>query len=117
MRGKFLVLHDSTAYFAARYGISGQENLHGVNHNATRDGMRHTLYVRRNLRRGDYRCVLVQQGLAQKLRNVIEDEITAGDTKIVEIDPLGVGLPLDENAYGEILRGVSSAFIRCLTAS
>ena len=110
LSGHFLVLHDSTAYFAARYGIRGKESLYAAHHNATRDGMRHTLRVHKKLRSGKYRCVVVQPQLPRKVRKRLLDS----DTRVVVIDPLGVSLSQDETFYANLLRSVAEGFRQCL---
>ncbi len=107
---KFLVLHDSTAYFTARYGIRGKERLYAARHNATRDGMRHTLNVRKKLRSGDYRCVIVQPQLPHEVRT----RLLGSETRVVVIDPLGAKLPQDETFYAALLRSVAAGFRECL---
>ncbi len=107
---KFLVLHDSTAYFTARYGIRGKERLYAARHNATRDGLRHTLNVRKKLRSGDYRCVIVQPQLPREVRT----RLLGSDTRVVVIDPLGAKLPQDKNFYASLLMSVAEGFRECL---
>ena len=112
--GKFLVLHDTTAYFTARYGIDGEggedkERLYGARHNGTRDGVRHTLRVRQGLRRGDYRCVVVQPQLPRAVR----ERFLGFGVRVVEIDPLGVLLGEDGDFYARLLRGVAGGFREC----
>ena len=112
--GKFLVLHDTTAYFTARYGIGGEggqdkERLYGARHNGTRDGVRHTLRVRQGLRRGDYRCVVVQPQLPRAVR----ERFLGFGVRVVEIDPLGVLLGEDGDFYARLLRGVAGGFRGC----
>ena len=112
--GKFLVLHDTTAYFTARYGIGGEggedkERLYGARHNGTRDGVRHTLRVRQGLRRGDYRCVVVQPQLPRAVR----ERFLGFGVRVVEIDPLGVLLGGDGDFYARLLRGVAGGFREC----
>ena len=111
LSGHFLVLHDSTAYFAARYGIRGKERLYAAHHNATRDGMRHTLRVHKKLRSGKYRCVVVQPQLPRKVRKRLLDS----DTRVVVIDPLGASLSQDETFYANLLRSVAEGFRQCLS--
>ena len=107
---RFLVLHDATAYFTARYAIRGKERFSVGHHNATRDGVRHTLRVRRGLREGRYRCVVVQPQLPRAVR----ERFSGGGIRVVEIDPLGVGLVQDRNFYANVLRGVARGFRECL---
>ena len=107
---KFLVLHDSSAYFTARYGIRGKERLYAARHNATRDGMRHTLNVRKKLRSGDYRCVIVQPQLPREVRT----RLLGSETRVVVIDPLGAKLRQDETFYAALLRSVAAGFRECL---
>ena len=110
LSGSFLVLHDSTAYFAARYALRGGERLYVARHNATRDGMRHTLRVRKKLRDGGYRCVVVQPQLPREVR----ERFLGSETRVVVIDPLGVLLPMDEAFYARLLRSVAEGFRKCL---
>ncbi len=110
LSGSFLVLHDSTAYFAARYALRGGERLYVARHNATRDGMRHTLRVRKKLRDGGYRCVIVQPQLPREVR----ERFLGSETRVVVIDPLGVLLPMDEAFYARVLRSVAEGFRKCL---
>ena len=112
--GKFLVLHDATAYFTARYGIDGEggedkERLYGARHNGTRDGVRHTLRVRQGLRRGDYRCVVVQPQLPRAVR----ERFLGFGVRVIEIDPLGVSLLRGKDFYARLLRGVAGGFREC----
>ena len=112
LSGDFLVLHDATAYFTARYAIHGKERLSAARHNATRDGMRHTLRVRQKLRRGDYRCVVVQPQLPREVR----ERFLGSGTRVVVIDPLGASLAEDKDFYASLLRSVAEGFRKCLVS-
>ena len=112
LSGDFLVLHDATAYFTARYAIHGKERLSAARHNTTRDGMRHTLRVRQKLRRGDYRCVVVQPQLPREVR----ERFLGSGTRVVVIDPLGASLAEDKDFYASLLRSVAEGFRKCLVS-
>ena len=91
---------------------SGKERLSAARHNTTRDGMRHTLRVRQKLRRGDYRCVVVQPQLPREVR----ERFLGSGTRVVVIDPLGVSLAEDKNFYASLLRSVAEGFRKCLVS-
>ena len=131
LTGRFLVLHDATSYFVERYKIKSQENLYGAGHNATRDGMRHSLAVRKKLREGKYRCVFVQTQVPQEVRDrLLASQGQGAKTKIIEINPLSnqfgnqfgnqIGTtrskdsPQSFDAYGDLLRAIAQAFYNCL---
>ena len=124
LAGKFLVLHDATAYFVERYKIQQQENLYAAAHNATRNGARHSLTVRKKLREGKYQCVLVQAQAPQEVRARSGDWLFAAqskngkNTKVIEINPLGAmaGEHLLEGSdyYADLLLTIAQAFQSCL---
>ncbi len=129
LEGRFLVLHDATSYFVERYKIKRQENLYGAGHNATRDGMRHSLDVRKKLREGKYRCVFVQAQAPQAVRDrLVADQgqvaktqvekTQVEKTKVIEINPLsakgGEVLQKDVDSYAGLLRSIAQAFRDCL---
>ena len=135
LTGRFLVLHDATSYFVERYKIKSQENLYGAGHNATRDGMRHSLAVRKKLREGKYRCVFVQTQVPQEVRDrLLASQGQGAKTKIIEINPLSQQLsnqlskqlnkhmgttrskdsPQSADAYADLLRAIAQAFRNCL---
>ena len=120
LAGNFLVLHDATAYFVERYKIQQQENLYAAAHNATRNGARHSLTVRKKLREGKYQCVLVQAQAPQEVRDrlLAAQSKNGKNTKIIEINSLGAmageHLLQGSDYYADLLLTIAQAFQSCL---
>ncbi len=108
----YLVFHDATAYFAARYRLN-QVGAFAVNPEI-RPGARHLSALRRRIRDEGVACVFIEPQFSPAL----VEAVTGGTAvRVATLDPLGVGLAPGPEAYFALMRTLAEALATCLGAA
>jgi len=105
----YLVFHDATAYFAARYRLN-QVGAFAVN-SEIRPGARHLSALRRRIRDEGVACVFIEPQFSPAL----VEAVTGGTAvRVATLDPLGVGLAPGPEAYFRMMRALADNLVTCL---
>ncbi len=105
----YLVFHDATAYFAARYRLN-QVGAFAVNPEI-RPGARHLSALRRRIRDEGVACVFIEPQFSPAL----VEAVTGGTAvRVAPLDPLGAGLAPGPEAYFRIMRALADNLVACL---
>ena len=105
----YLVFHDATAYFAARYRLN-QVGAFAVNPEI-RPGARHLSALRRRIRDEGVACVFIEPQFSPAL----VEAVTGGTAvRVATLDPLGAGLARGPEAYFRMMRALAGNLVTCL---
>ena len=105
----YLVFHDATAYFAARYRLN-QVGAFAVNPEI-RPGARHLSALRRRIRDEGVACVFIEPQFSPAL----VEAVTGGTAvRVATLDPLGAGLAPGPEAYFRMMRALADNLVTCL---
>ena len=105
----FVSMHDTTHYFAQRYGLHATDNLFSGEH-AT-PSVKQLRAFQTTIEQSDVRCILTDPNTSAKWTRTLSD---LSDVKVASIDALGVTNP-DEN-YLSTLNTLSDTLMSCLTS-
>ena len=103
------MFHDAYQYFENRYGLkaSGSITLSPeLPSNATRiKNLQHMLKEK------SIKCVFTEPQFNKKAVDVL---IEGTNTKVLQLDPLGVSIEAGENQYFGLMRNLAQSFKKCL---
>ncbi|MCH8154546.1 MAG: zinc ABC transporter substrate-binding protein [Proteobacteria bacterium] len=105
----YLVFHDATAYFAARYRLN-QVGAFAVNPEI-RPGARHLSALRRRIRDEGVACVFIEPQFSPALVEAVTGGTAA---RVATLDPLGAGLAPGPEAYFALMRALADDLLACL---
>ena len=105
----FLVFHDSTQYFEARFDLAAAGALSLAD--GAGPGPAHVAELRDRVAETGVACLLAEPGTNPGLAEAVLGESGA---RLVEIDPLGVAFEPGPHAYPALLASLGEAFSRCV---
>lgn len=106
----FLLLHDSTQYFEARFGLQAAAAISLAD--GAVPGPARLLQIRDRITESDARCALAEP---QSDTRLIRTAAGTHALKIVAMDPLGAELTPGPAFYAELLHGLAISFADCLS--
>ena len=101
--------HDAWQHFDTHYGL----NFAGaVTLDVSRlPGAKHVQDIRKIVEEKQAVCLFQEPQFSPTL---VKTLVEGSDIRIGELDPLGMGLPLDDNTYITLLRQAAERFQQCL---
>ncbi len=105
----YMVLHDAYQYIESDYGL----NLQGVISIRPElgSGIEQVLKLRRRIADSEVRCVFSEPQFSSR---IVATVVEGSDARIVDLDPLGVGLNSGSEAYFELMRAFVDTMATCL---
>jgi zinc transport system substrate-binding protein len=105
----YLSFHDAWQHFDTHYGL----NFAGaVTLDVSRlPGAKHVQDIRKIVEEKQAVCLFQEPQFSPTL---VKTLVEGSDIRIGELDPLGMGLPLDDNTYITLLRQAAERFQQCL---
>jgi len=106
----FITYHDAFQYFEAENKLHYIDSINFDEEAGT--SLKHLRHIRAEIEKNHIQCLLYQAPKPDLIQTL------TANTKIkaVALDPLGVRVDNDENAWFEIMRNMSANFKRCLSA-
>ncbi len=107
----FIVFHDATHYFEARYGLKG---VGAVSISPERPpGARRVEGLRARVSQGDIACIFTEPQFEPKLLSAIT---ARARVKTGILDPEGAALTPGPTLYFDLMRGLARGFAQCLAS-
>lgn len=106
---EWLVAHDAYQYFERAFGISAAGTI--ALSDAHAPGPAHLGALRGLIAEGDVTCIITEPETSPDLIALLAG---AGDVRVVQADPDGVGLAPGPDLYVTLVTGIAEALVECL---
>lgn len=108
-RSRWLIYHDSLAWFSQRFGPNPVAVVFDADDQPPSPAR--FAHIRGLVRQGEVDCVLTEPGVSQRAIASLDD---SGELRFVTVDPMGRSLPSGSDHYPALLRSISSAIQMCV---